>query len=109
MIADELLAQTGLTKLYERSDSNVRKLEGLPEVTGWLRGECATGVVLREHDWQLSLDVAEGHKTGFYLDQRDSRKKFADYALACSFSACSIAIATQAVSPWPHWLAVRRM
>ena len=68
VIADELLAQTGLTKLYERSDSNVRKLEGLPEVTGWLRGEGATGVVLREHDWQLSLDVAEGHKTGFYLD-----------------------------------------
>jgi 23S rRNA (cytosine1962-C5)-methyltransferase len=85
VIADELLAQTGLTKLYERSDSNVRKLEGLPEVTGWLRGEGATGVVLREHDWQLSLDVAEGHKTGFYLDQRDSRKKFADYAKRLQF------------------------
>jgi len=85
VIADELLAQTGLTKLYERSDANVRKLEGLPEVTGWLRGEGATGVVLREHEWQLSLDVAEGHKTGFYLDQRDSRKKFADYAKRLQF------------------------
>ncbi len=85
VIADELLAQTGLSQLYERSDANVRKLEGLPEATGWLRGSGPTGVVLREHDWQLSLDVAEGHKTGFYLDQRDSRKKFADYTRRLKF------------------------
>jgi 23S rRNA (cytosine1962-C5)-methyltransferase len=36
--------------------------------------------VLQEHGWRLSLDVATGHKTGFYLDQRDSRKRFADHA-----------------------------
>ena len=84
-IADALLAQTGLTKLYERSDSGVRGLEGLQPVTGWLRGEGPTGIILREHDWQLSLDIAEGHKTGFYLDQRDSRKKFADYAKRLQF------------------------
>jgi 23S rRNA (cytosine1962-C5)-methyltransferase len=84
-IADALLAQTGLTKLYERSDSGVRGLEGLQPVTGWLRGEGPTAIVLREHDWQLSLDIAEGHKTGFYLDQRDSRKKFADYAKRLQF------------------------
>jgi 23S rRNA (cytosine1962-C5)-methyltransferase len=41
--------------------------------------------VLREHDWKLSLDIAEGHKTGFYLDQRDSRKKFADYTRRLQF------------------------
>ena len=40
---------------------------------------------MREYDWKLSLDIAEGHKTGFYLDQRDSRKKFADYALRLQF------------------------
>ena len=84
-IADALLAQTGLTKLYERSDSGVRGLEGLQPVTGWLRGEGPTAIVLREHDWKLSLDIAEGHKTGFYLDQRDSRKKFADYAKRLQF------------------------
>jgi 23S rRNA (cytosine1962-C5)-methyltransferase len=84
-IANALLAQTGLTKLYERSDSGVRGLEGLQPVTGWLRGEGPTGIVLREHDWKLSLDIAEGHKTGFYLDQRDSRKKFADYARRLQF------------------------
>jgi len=84
-IANALLAQTGLTKLYERSDSGVRGLEGLQPATGWLRGEGSTGIELREHGWKLSLDIAEGHKTGFYLDQRDSRKKFADYTRRLQF------------------------
>lgn len=77
-IADLLIAATGLQRLYERSDSGVRKLEGLEPETGWLRGSGATEVTIREHEWKLTLDVAEGHKTGFYLDQRDNRKRFAD-------------------------------
>ncbi len=77
-IADLLLEATGCTRLYERSDSGVRKLEGLEPASGWLRGEGATEVTIREHGWKLTLDVAEGHKTGFYLDQRDNRKLFAD-------------------------------
>ena len=78
VLADALLAATGLSKLYERSDASGRALEGLPEVTGWLRGDGPTEFVLREHDWQLKVNMATGHKTGFYLDQRDSRQKFAD-------------------------------
>ena len=88
MIADALLAATGLTRLYERSDASSRALEGLPEVKGWLRGGDAstpTDLVLHEHEWKLGLSIAEGHKTGFYLDQRDSRKKFADYAQRLGF------------------------
>lgn len=77
-LADQLLSATGLAKLYERSDASSRGLEGLPEVTGWLRGDGETELTIREHDWRLTLDVAEGHKTGYYLDQRDSRKLFAD-------------------------------
>jgi len=80
VLADALLAATGLTKLYERSDASGREREGLQPVTGWLRGEGATAQVIREHDWRLSLDVATGHKTGFYLDQRDSRQRFAEIA-----------------------------
>ncbi len=72
-IADALLAATGCERLYERSDSSVRNLEGLPVVSGWLRGGGSTEVSIGEHDWRLTLDVAEGHKTGFYLDQRDNR------------------------------------
>ena len=84
-IVSALLAQTGLTRLYERSDASVRALEGLPEATGWLAGSGVTEITLTEHDWKLELDVAEGHKTGFYLDQRDSRKKFADYTRRLQF------------------------
>ena len=85
VIADALLTHTGLSRLYERSDASARALEGLPEVTGWLRGDGPTGLVLQEHDWQLALNIAEGHKTGFYLDQRDSRKRFADHARRLQF------------------------
>ena len=77
-LADSLLAATGLSRLFERSDSGVRQLEGLPPVTGWLRGEGHTELTIEEHEWKLTLDVEEGHKTGYYLDQRDNRKKFAE-------------------------------
>jgi 23S rRNA (cytosine1962-C5)-methyltransferase len=76
-LADILLAATGCTRLYERSDSGVRALEGLEPRAGWLRGDGPTELVIREHGWRLNLDVAEGHKTGFYLDQRDNRALFA--------------------------------
>ena len=72
-LADVLLQASGATRLYERSDAGVRGLEGLQPATGWLRGEGSTEVAISEHGWQLTLDVAEGHKTGFYLDQRDNR------------------------------------
>jgi len=78
-LADILLAATGCTRLYERSDSGVRALEGLEPRAGWLRGEGPTELSIREHDWRLNLDVAEGHKTGFYLDQRDNRAQFAQW------------------------------
>jgi 23S rRNA (cytosine1962-C5)-methyltransferase len=78
VIADALMAATGARGLYERSDVGVRGLEGLAPRTGWLRGEGATEVTIREHGWQLTLDVASGHKTGFYLDQRDNRARFAE-------------------------------
>ncbi|HEY1103807.1 MAG TPA: class I SAM-dependent methyltransferase, partial [Burkholderiaceae bacterium] len=77
VIADALLAATGLQRLYERSDTQSRTQEGLAPATGWLRGSGATEITLHEHDWKLTLDVATGHKTGFYLDQRDSRARFA--------------------------------
>lgn len=83
-IADILVERTGVSRVYERSDSGVRTLEGLQPVSGWLRGgegaaPGATEVTITEHDWRLTLDVAEGHKTGFYLDQRDNRLRFSQW------------------------------
>ena len=91
VLADALCQTTGLTQLYERSDTSSRALEGLPEASGWLRG--APGgqsaprveIELQEHSWKLGVNIAEGHKTGFYLDQRDSRKKFADTTRRLNF------------------------
>jgi 23S rRNA (cytosine1962-C5)-methyltransferase len=80
VLADALLAVTGLAKLYERSDASGREREGLPPLAGWLRDSGPTELAIREHDWQLTLDIATGHKTGFYLDQRDSRRRFAELA-----------------------------
>ncbi|MBU0915858.1 MAG: class I SAM-dependent methyltransferase [Gammaproteobacteria bacterium] len=83
-IADALVAATGCPFIYERSDVSVRGLEGLAPVTGWLRHPDAPGghqrpteVTIEENGWKLTLDVAEGHKTGYYLDQRDNRGLFA--------------------------------
>jgi 23S rRNA (cytosine1962-C5)-methyltransferase len=86
-IADALLQATGLQNLYERSDASTRKLEGLEPVTGWLRGGGATEITITEHDYRLTLDIAEGHKTGFYLDQRDNRQKFAATAERMRFES----------------------
>jgi 23S rRNA (cytosine1962-C5)-methyltransferase len=79
VLVDALLQATGLARLYERSDASSRALEGLPETTGWLRGEGATEITVQEHGWRFALDIATGHKTGFYLDQRDSRARFATW------------------------------
>ncbi len=77
VLADALLRHGGAARLYERSDTSSRKLEGLQPATGWLRGDGALDLVLREHGWQMGLNIAHGHKTGYYLDQRDSRARFA--------------------------------
>ncbi len=60
--------------LYERSDVDVRALEGLPERAGLLAGSPLSGrVQVREHGLKFLVDLLAGHKTGFYLDQRTNR------------------------------------
>lgn len=74
-IADSLLAITECTSLYERSDAEVRNLEGLEPSEGWLRGEGPTEIEIEEHGLKFIVDIAGGHKTGFYLDQRLNRQR----------------------------------
>ncbi len=69
-----LVKATGCARIYERSDSDVRGLEGLEPATGWLYGEApAGGLSIAENGVRLAVDVVGGHKTGFYLDQRENR------------------------------------
>ncbi|MBU2898846.1 class I SAM-dependent methyltransferase [Vibrio hepatarius] len=66
--------------VYERSDVSVRKKEGLTERTGVLYGEAPPpSLVIEENDVKISVDIVSGHKTGFYLDQRDSRNQAIKY------------------------------
>jgi 23S rRNA (cytosine1962-C5)-methyltransferase len=60
--------------IIERSDVDVRQKEGLTQVTGLLWGEVpAAEVIIRENNHQFGVDLLVGHKTGFYLDQRENR------------------------------------
>ena len=74
----ELIPNTGI---YERSDVSVRKKEGMPEHTGLLTGQEPPELVeIREGPYRFLVDIRHGHKTGFYLDQRDNRAIVAEYA-----------------------------
>jgi len=75
---EELLSPAGIT---ERSDSDVRQKEGLGPATGLLRGtEPPERVEIREREVRYLVDVRHGHKTGFYLDQRENRARVASHA-----------------------------
>jgi 23S rRNA (cytosine1962-C5)-methyltransferase len=73
-LADLLLEITGAKGIYERSDVDVRQLEGLAQVTGRLRGEEPPDPLeIYEYGLKFLADLRGGHKTGFYLDQRTNR------------------------------------
>jgi 23S rRNA (cytosine1962-C5)-methyltransferase len=74
ILADLLLECTGAQSIYERSDVDVRQLEGLPAATGMLRGVQPPEMLeIYEYGLKYLVDVKTGHKTGFYLDQRRNR------------------------------------
>ncbi len=63
----------GVSRVYERSDADVRTLEGLPLRSGWLHGTPLTApLLIHEHGLQFAVAIEAGHKTGYYLDQRDN-------------------------------------
>lgn len=65
-----------ISGVFERSDVDVRRLEGLPERSGVLAGEAPPNLVeIEENGLRFWVDLRGGHKTGFYLDQRANRMK----------------------------------
>ncbi|MFZ9427777.1 MAG: class I SAM-dependent rRNA methyltransferase [Ilumatobacteraceae bacterium] len=73
VIADILFALPGVKCVYERSDGDDRKREGLDERVGVVRGVLPAEVYARENGFTFAVDVESGHKTGFYIDQRNAR------------------------------------
>ena len=66
--------------IYERSDVDVRKLEGLDQKSGLLSGsEAVCPILIQEGRQRYLVDYKHGHKTGFYLDQRQNRQRLQNY------------------------------
>ena len=80
LIAETLLELPEITSVYERSDAEVRNLEGLPPRVGYAAGERGAGAIrIDENGIQYGVSLT-GQKTGFYLDQRDNRSLVQKYA-----------------------------
>jgi 23S rRNA (cytosine1962-C5)-methyltransferase len=80
-IIEALREVTSCTAIFERSDAEVRELEGLPPLSGALFGAAPTAPIeIQEHGVKYLVDVVGGQKTGFYLDQRDNRRRVMDLA-----------------------------
>jgi 23S rRNA (cytosine1962-C5)-methyltransferase len=80
-IVNALEQLTGLHNIYERSDVDVRRLEGLAERTGVLAGEAPPPrMLIHENGVDLWVDLISGHKTGYYLDQRRNRQRLRSLA-----------------------------
>ena len=72
----EVLAEDGIIirGIYERSDAEVRKKEGMPLFKGVLEGDFSPRFTIVENDIRYGIDVENGQKTGFFLDQKYNRK-----------------------------------
>lgn len=80
-IVQALIAETGCPNVYERSDASVRERERLPLVTGSLAGdEPGNETLVSENGVRYAVDIKTGHKTGFYIDQRDNRRLVMEHA-----------------------------
>jgi 23S rRNA (cytosine1962-C5)-methyltransferase len=80
-LADYLAKITNAKSIYERSDFDSRKLEGLPVRNNLIFGEDVKGdVEIHENGIPFLVDIKQGQKTGFYLDQRKNRNRIQSYA-----------------------------
>lgn len=89
IVADLLVEETGIHTIYERSDADVRELEGLKPQNGVLRyssiqnsetpiEDRISNIVIQEYNLKFNADIQHGHKTGFYLDQRENRHRIGE-------------------------------
>ncbi len=80
-IVAALVGATGCPNVYERSDVSIREKEGLAQTTGVLAGDAPPDTLIaRENGVRYHVDVRAGHKTGFYVDQRENRALVQAYA-----------------------------
>ena len=78
-ICDALMEEMHPLGIYERGDVPVRELEGLQQTTGVLRGQVPDRVQMEENGVKFYVDVKNGQKTGFFLDQKENRAAIAPF------------------------------
>ncbi len=71
--------------IYERNDVPVRELEGLPQQKGFLSAPFATKILINENGLQFHVDIENGQKTGYFLDQQDNRRAIKRIAKGARF------------------------
>jgi len=75
--------------IFERSDFEVRTKEGLQPIQGLLKGTIPKDLIeVQENGFKFLVDVKSGHKTGFYLDQRDNRALISEFSKGKSVLNC---------------------
>lgn len=80
-IIQAIQEETGFENIYERSDLDVRRLEGLTERKGQLSGRQPDDQIeIVENGLHYLVDIKKGQKTGFFIDQRENRRKVLQYA-----------------------------
>lgn len=60
--------------IYERNDVPVRELEGMAQIKGFLSAPFDTNIILNENGLKFHVDIENGQKTGYFLDQQDNRR-----------------------------------
>lgn len=88
-IIEQLARLLPVKGIYERSDVDIRQKEGLQPAFGVLTGETPPDIIeIKEGDCRFYVDIKHGHKTGFYLDQRDNRAAVAEFSHGADVLNC---------------------
>lgn len=88
-VVTQLQALIPTTGIYERSDAGIRQKEGLPPCTGVLSGQQPPKLIeIHEYALRFLVDICNGQKTGFYLDQRENRAVMTSYAAHAEVLNC---------------------
>lgn len=88
LVVESLKKLLNPTFMYERSDTEARKREGLQGQQGIVHGSMPTSIVLKEQSLQFKVDIASGQKTGFFFDQRENRSLVRKYAYGKTVCDC---------------------
>lgn len=84
-ILEEIFQPKGI---YERNDVPVRELEGLSQTSGFLGKDFDTQVVIKENNFDILIDIANGQKTGYFLDQTANRAAIAPFVNQATVLDC---------------------